>query len=1017
VIVDAVLRWSLRHRAVVVIAWTLLAIAGVLAWFRLPLDAFPDTTPVQVQVNTTAPALSPEEVERQITWPVEQVLSGLPELAEVRSLSRFGLSQVTLVFDDGADLWRARQAVSERLSTVALPQGVDPPALGPVATGLGEVFHYLVRGEGHSPTALRTAQDWILAPQLRATPGVAEINAWGGDERRIEILVDPRSLHAHGITLAGIAEALEANNASVGGGNIDAGGQTTLVQGVGLIERLDDLERIVLDAEDGVPVRIGDVATVREGRSIRRGAVTADGEGEVVLGLGFMLMGENSQVVTERLAVRLEQAAASLPAGMVAEPVYQRTELVDHVLATVRENLAYGALLVIAVLFAFLGDWRAGLVVAAVIPLSMAFAVSGMLGLGIAGSLMSLGALDFGPIVDSAIVQVENGARRLAGRPDDDVVQVVGDAAVEVRTPTLFGELIILVVYVPVLALEGVEGKLFRPMALTVILALAGSMLASFTLVPVLTSLLLRGRRTGTPWLTRTLQRLYAPLLRAALGAPAVVLAVALVLVANAAFLATQLGTAFVPRLSEGALVINTVRLASVSLEESIRYGTRIERVLLDRFPDEVARVWTRTGSAEVATDPMGIELSDVFVTLHPRSAWTRARTQDTLVTAMEDELSVLPGMNMVFTQPIEMRVNEMVAGVRSDLGIKVFGDDLGRLREKAREIEAIVNGVDGAADVSVEQVTGLPVLRAEVDRDAIARHDLPAREVLRTVAAIGGIEVGHLVEGERRFPIALRMHPRYRTDPTEVAALQVTGPGGVRLPLDTVARVRTVEGPSAIRREWAKRRVLVQANVRGRDLGSFVDEVRRQVDDRVNLPDGWFIRYGGQFEHYQRARDRLLLVVPLALGLIGLLLYATYGRVTDAVRVFTGVPFAAIGGIAALWLRGLPFSVSAAVGFVALAGVSVLADMVLVSTIRRHLDDGMAVREAVERAALERLRPVLMTGLVAALGFLPMALNTGIGAEVQRPLATVVIGGLFSSTALTLVVLPVLYTLTRRAS
>lgn len=1015
-IFDAILRWSLRHRGAVLLGWALLAVTGAVSLSRLPLDAFPDTTPVQVQVNTTAPALTPEEVERQITWPVEQVLSGLPDLAQVRSISKFGLSQVTLVFDDEADIWRARQVVAERLATVDLPSGVDRPQLGPVATGLGEVFHYLLRGEGHTAAELRTAQDWILAPQLRAVPGVAEVNSWGGDERRIEVLVDPRSLGKHGITLAQLADALRDNNANVGGGNIDRAGETTLVQGVGLLGTLRDVEQVVITARDGVPIRVGDVATVRDGRAIRRGAVTADGRGEVVLGLGFMLLGGHSAEVTRRLEVRLAEAADSLPEGMSTEVVYRRTELVDHVLHTVRENLVVGALLVVSVLLLFLGNVRAGVVVAAVIPLSLLFAANGMLALGITGSLMSLGALDFGLIVDSSIVQVDNAVRRLGERPDDDPIEVVGDAALEVRKPTMYGELIIGVVYLPVLALQGVEGKLFQPMALTVIGALTGSMLASLTLIPVLTSLFVRARGPHREVrLVRWAQRVYQPVLRRTLAAPGLVVALAVLLLINATFLATRLGTEFVPRLEEGSVVVNTVRLASVSLDESVRYGTAIERTLLDRFPDEIEHVWSRTGTAEVATDPMGIELTDVFIDLTPRSEWTRATRQDELVAAMQAELSVLPGMNLVFTQPIEMRVNEMVAGVRSDLGVKVFGDDLDRMRDTARQIEAILEQTQGAVDISVEQVTGLPVLRAEVDRDAIARQGMPARDVLRTVEALAGLPVGHLVQGERRFPIAVRIAEAWRTDPEKLGQLLVTSANGDRIPLDRLATLSTAPSPSTIQRESAKRRLVVQANVRGRDLGSFVDEVRARVHEEVDLPTGWFVRYGGQFEHYERARDRLMLVVPLALCLIALLLYATYGRLVDALRVFTGVPFAAIGGIAALWLRGMPFSVSAAIGFVALSGVAVLADMVLVSTLRRHLDDGMPVGEAVQRAATERLRPVLMTGLVAALGFVPMALNTGIGAEVQRPLATVVIGGLFSSTLLTLVVLPALYTVTWR--
>ncbi|MDG1480212.1 MAG: CusA/CzcA family heavy metal efflux RND transporter [Myxococcota bacterium] len=1013
---DRTIRWSLAHRGVVCVAWLVLAVIGIISFLRLPLDAFPDTTPVQVQINTTAAALSPEEIERQITWPVEQALSGLPELAEVRSLSRFGISQVTLVFDDDASIWRSRQVVAERLSTVALPEGVERPQLGPLATGLGEVFHYLVQGEGHSLDALRAAQDWILAPQLRAVPGVAEVNSWGGDERRIEVLVSPETLVRYGLTLDDLVSALSTDNRNVGGGSIDRAGESTLVQGVGRFATLDDVRQVVVTAREGVPVVIGDLAEVQRGREIRRGAVTAGGEGETVLGLGFMLLGENSAVVTERLELRLNEAAAALPDGITATPVYQRTWLIEQVLDTVRENLFEGALLVIAVLFAFLGSWRAGLVVATTIPLSMAFASSFMLQFGIAGSLMSLGAIDFGLVVDSSIVQVENAIRRLGERPDDDRLTVVGDAALEVRKPTMFGELIILVVYLPVLALEGTEGQLFRPMALTVIFALIGSMLASLTLVPVLTSLLIRSRGHREVALVRLSTRLYRPLLRFALDAPGIVLAVALLLMLNAGFLATRLGTAFIPRLSEGAVVINTVRLASVSLDESVRYGTQIERVILSTFPDEVADIWTRTGSAALATDPMGIELSDVFISLTPRELWKRADSQAELVAAMEQELSALPGMNMVFTQPIEMRVNEMVAGVRSDLGVKVFGDDLTQMRTLALQIEDIIGSVAGAADVSVEQVTGLPVLRATVDRSVTARHGLSAAGVLQFVESIGGVEVGELLEGERRFPIAVRLSEDSRRDPEQISTLLVTGADGTRLPLGTLARIERTDGPGAIQREWGRRRLVVQSNVRGRDLGSFVAEVQARISAELILPDGWFVRYGGQFEHYERARKRLLIVVPMALSLIALLLYTTYGRAVDALRVFTGVPFAAIGGITALWLLGLPFSVSAAVGFVALSGVSVLADMLLVSTIRRNRDEGLPLREAVEQAAIARLRPVLMTGLVAALGFAPMAFNTGIGAEVQRPLAAVVIGGLLSSTVLTLLVLPVLYTITGRA-
>ncbi len=1015
-LLNAVIRASLEHRGAVLVAWLAVALVGVLSLQRLPMDAFPDTTPVQVQVNAAAPALSPLEVERQITAPVEAALSGLPDLEEVRSVSKFGFSQVTLAFAEGADLWRARQTVAERLGGVELPDGIDRPQLGPVATGQGEVFHYLVQGEGKSLADLRGVQDWIVKPQLRAVPGVAEVNSWGGDERRVEVVVDPHDLQRYGLSLDAVLEALEQNNENVGGGSFDLAGEATLVQGVGVIETLADVERVVIRAPGGVPVRVGDVAQVREGRELRRGAVTADGRGEAVLGLGFMLMGENSHDVTTRLALRLDEVRRTLPAGVHVDTVYARTTLVDQVLHTVEKNLFEGALLVIAIILIFLGDLRAGLIVAAVIPLSMLFASSLMLQAGISGSLMSLGALDFGLLVDSAIIQVENAVRRLGLAEGRRRVDVVREAAVEVLAPTMFGQLILIVVYLPILTLEGVEGRLFQPMALTVVFALVGASLASITLIPVLSSLFLpQGRGDHDNALVRGLRALYRPLLHRALGAPGTVLGLALLLLVNGGLLASRLGSEFIPRLSEGTVVINTIRAASVSLDESVRYGTQIERAILEKFPDEVGRVWTRTGSAEVATDPMGTELSDVFVTLRPRERWTRAGSQAELVTAMQAELSVLPGMRMVFTQPIEMRVNEMIAGIRADVGVKLFGDDLELLRQKAKEIEALVKATPGAADVVTEQMTGLPLLRVEVDRAAIARQGLSAHTVLEVVEALGGREVGELQEGERRVPIAVRIDPRYE-EPGALGRLLVTTPAGQELPLQSLTRLVQTEGPSTIQREWARRRVVVQANVRGRDVGSFVRDLDQALE-AVELPPGYFIRFGGQFENLERARSRLFIVVPLALGLIFALLYATYGRMVDALRVFTGVPFAAVGGVLALWLRDMPMSVSAAVGFVALSGVAVLGDMVLVSTIRRNLAAGEPLREAVERAALERLRPVLMTALVASCGFIPMALNTGVGAEVQRPLATVVIGGLLSSTALTLVVLPVLYTVLRRRS
>jgi cobalt-zinc-cadmium resistance protein CzcA len=1005
--------WSLKHRWVVLAGTLALVVSGLLAFQALPLDAFPDTTPTQVQVNALAPALTPTEVERQLTVPLEQALAGLPHLEELRSISKFGLSQVTLQFSDGTDLWFARQQVAERLGRVEVPAGLERPTLGPVATGLGEVFHYLVKSRAMSLEELRALHDWTIAPQLRSVPGVAEVNTWGGGEKQWHVVVDPRRLQKFDLSLGDLYEALEENNANVGGGMVERGGGASLVLGVGILEGGKDIEEVVIAARKGVPVRVRDVAHVEVGREIRRGATTADGEGEAVLGLGFMLMGENSDTVTRALAARLDAVKRNLPKDVQVDIVYERTELVDHVLRTVEKNLFEGALLVIAVLFVFLGNWRAGLIVAAAIPLSLLFAFNAMLSFGIAGTLMSLGAIDFGLVVDSSVILVENAERRLAeAKGERSILEVVRDAAVEVRKPTLFGELIIMVVYLPILTLTGVEGKLFRPMALTVIFALLGSALVSMTLMPVLASFALRKGVKGhhEPRLVGFLKRLYRPVLTWSLTHAKAVLITAVLLVLGAGAAATQLGSEFVPRLSEGTVVINTVRLAEVSLTESVRYGSQLERVLKQKFPDEVRHVWTRTGTAEVATDPMGIELSDVFMTLQPRKRWKRASTQEELVNEMKAELADMPGMRMAFLQPIEMRVNEMIAGVRSDVGIKLFGDDLDLLKAKARELEGHVRAIPGAADVTVEQVTGQPVLEVTVDRAAIARYGIPAHEVLDVVEAVGNRKTGEVREGERRFDLAVRLSDEFRDDPARLATVLVTAPGGERVPLGRLATIREVSGPTTIQREWGKRRIVVQANVRGRDLGGFVGEVRRTLEDKVELPSGYFLRFGGQFENLERAQARLLIVVPIALALIFGLLYVTYRRVLDSVRIFAGVPFAMVGGVLALLVRGLPFSISAAVGFIALSGVSVLGDMVLVSRVRQLLNRGMELHDAIREGALSRLRPVLMTSAVAAIGFLPMALNTGVGAEVQRPLATVVIGGILSSTLLTLVVLPVLY-------
>ncbi|MCP4678223.1 MAG: efflux RND transporter permease subunit [Deltaproteobacteria bacterium] len=1001
----------LRYRPIVLLSTVVLALVGLLSLARLPFDAFPDTTPVQVQVNTTAPALSPLEVERQITFPIEQAISGLPGLTEVRSISKFGFSQVTAIFDDATDIYLARQVVGERLAAAELPESVGRPALGPVSTGLGEVFQYVLHSETLSTQELRTLHHWVIRPQLVQVPGVAEINTWGGHEKQYHVIVDPQRLIKHELTLDDVAQVMHHGNRNAGGGVLDQAGEAQLIQGQGLVKGIADLEAMVLATVDGTPIHLDDVAEVSEGHEIRRGAVTYQGQGEAVLGLGFMLMGENSRELTQKLEARLQDVRRSLPQGAELTEVYSRTDLVNKVLETVRKNLLEGALLVIAVLFVFLGNFRAGLIVALAIPLSMLFAFSSMLRFGIAGSLMSLGAIDFGLVVDSSVIMVENATRRLgedtSGR---SVREIVRDAAVEVRRPTLFGELIIAIVYLPILALEGVEGKLFQPMALTVIFALAGSMILSLTLMPVLASYALKkGKGHGDNRIVRWLKDRYRPLLGWALDHRKIVLAIAALVVLNATFLAIRLGSEFVPRLREQAIVINTVRIAGVSLEESVRYGTQIERLLLERYSNEIEHIWTRTGTAEVATDPMGLEVSDIFITLRPRDNWHAASTQDELVDSMSATLEDMPGMRSVFTQPIEMRVNEMIAGIRSDVGIKLFGDDFKSLRQKADEIRRVVEEIPGATDVTVEQLTGQAMLTIDVDRQAAGRYGIPVGKILEVVESLGTRKVGQVVEGQRRFDLVLRLDDDSRSSKERIRQVLIRTRAGAQVPLSSVAKVDLVEGPSTIQRDWAKRRVIIQANVRSRDVGSFVADVRHGLQE-VELPEGYYTTLGGQFENLERAQNRLLFVVPIALLLVFSLLYLTYGRAADALRVFTGVPFGAVGGIVALWVRDMPFSISAGVGFIALSGVAVLGDMVLVSYVMQLLRRGRAPLEAIREAAETRLRPVLMTAMVAAFGFIPMAFNTGVGAEVQRPLATVLIGGMITSTIATLLVLPVLY-------
>lgn len=1017
---QSVISWSLHHRLLVIGGAIALVIAGWLSLTALNIDAFPDTTPVQVQINTVAPALVATEVERLITFPIELAIGGMPGLKDVRSISQFGLSQVTVTFEDGTDIYIARQMINERLTSLEMPAGMPRPEMGPVATGLGEVFHYVLVPEG-SPgrplTDLRTLQDWVIRPELRSIPGTAEINSWGGLEKQYQVRIDPSSLFRHDVTFQQVVEAVLSNNLNVGGGYIDRGGDMLLVHGIARTVTIDQIGDIVISSHEGLPVCVRDVAEIAIGHEIRRGVVTADGQGEAVLGLGFMRIGENSYGVTQRIRDGFQNVLKVLPKDMKAITVYDRTDLVDDVIATVKQNLLDGALLVILILYIFLGNLRAGLIAAVTIPLSMLFAFCGMYQIGLAGTLLSLGAIDFGIVVDSSVVVIENIVRRLAhqspGTSGASRLETIRQAAIEVRNPTVFGQLIIMIVYIPILTLEGVEGKMFRPMALTVVLVLTGSLILSLTLTPVLASYVLpRQTSEREVFLVRVAQWIYARVLRltlkfrmAALGLAGCALLLAMLMVLG-------FGSEFVPRLSEGSIVIGVRRVPGTSFDQSALVNTQMERALLAAFSDEISHVWSRVGEPEVNTDAGSPETTDMFVTLKPRSQWSKAKTQDELVGLMERELSQFKGQVIWFTQPIEMRINEMLTGVRADVAIKLFGEDIDELVAMADRLEDLLRSIPGSADLATDDVAGQPILQIRLQQDEIARYGVSAETVLDVVEAVSGKGVGEVLEGQLRFPLAIRLPDGLRASPSSIAGIMVSAPSGERVPLSRLASIEEIRGPKLITREWGKRRISIQCNVRGRDVGSFVAEAQQRIAQEIQLPTGFRIDWGGQFENMQRAQKRLMIVVPLALMLIVALLFFTYRDVTDTLFIFTSVPFACVGGIVAVWMRDMPLSVSAAVGFITLSGVSVLNSMVVVSALKARLAEGLPMQEAIETAVVSCLRTVLMTALVASVGFIPMATSVGTGAEVQRPLATVVIGGVISSTLMSLLVLPVLYSI-----
>jgi cobalt-zinc-cadmium resistance protein CzcA len=1018
---DSLIKFSLRNRGFVLLMMLGLAASGVYSLVSLPIDAVPDITNEQVMALTDAPALGPEEVERFISIPVENAMNGIPRIQEVRSLSQFGLSAVTVVFDEGTDIYWARQQVNERLMRVAkeIPEGFGVPEMGPVATGLGEIYQFEVRNapdvrKPRSLMDLRTILDWDVARPLMSVPGVVEVNTFGGELKTYEVQLDPGKLTARGISVNRVFEALRRNNSNAGGGYIHRNGQLRVIRAEGLIGDLKGLEEVVLDVStDGTPIYVRDVGQVRFAPVIRQGAVTRDGRGEVATATVLLLAGQNGRLVVDRVKEKMAEIQKQLPEGVIVDTFYDRSTLIEKAVATVGRNLAEGGLLVVVVLLVLLGNLRAGLIVALAIPLSMLFAGNLMLYFGIAGSLMSLGALDFGLIVDSAVIVIENCVRRLShAEPGESALDVVREATLEVRRPVVFGVAIITMVHLPMLALEGVEGKMFRPMAATVVFALTGSLLLSLTATPVLASYFLRpgmSERDTAP--IRAAKWVYEPVLRAAIRRPLAVTLGALAILAACVPVALSLGGEFIPKLDEGDLVLNMTRKPDASLEEAIADTTRLEKALLRAFPSEIRSVCCQTGRPEIGLDPAGVNITEVYLFLTEPETWSRDRTKEELILEVEKvSHRELPGTVFVFSQPIELRFSEMLAGVKGDVGIGVIGDDLLVLEELSRAIEAVLKSVPGAADVKALELGGLPVMRIIIDRDRIARYGINAADVLDVAAALGGKQVGQVVEGQRRFALQVRFAPRYRNDVDAIRELKIADPQGRMIPIEDLCEIKLEDGVYEISRKDRRRRTLVQANVRGRDLAGFVAEAQRRIAAEVPLPRGYSLEWGGTFRNLQSATRRLTIVVPLALALIFLLLFATFGSVRLGLLIFLSVPLGAIGGVLALWLRGMNFSISAGVGFIALSGVAVLDGLVLVSAIRQLIEGGRPLGEAVHEASMERLRPILMTGMVASLGFVPMAFSHGAGAEVQRPLATVVIGGLATSMFLKLVVLPAVY-------
>jgi len=1025
---NRILEFSLANRFLIIIIALVIAGFGIRSILTLPIDAVPDVTPNQVQILTNSPGLGPVEVERFITFPVETAMSGLPGIEGIRSVSRFGLSAVTVTFEEDVDIYFARRLVMERLPQARemIPEGFGTPEMGPISTGLGEIYQFEVKGEGYSLMELRSILEWDIAFKLKSVPGIVEVNTYGGELKTYEVQLIADKLVSYDLSIDQVFQALGSNNSNSGGAYIERNQEQYLIRGEGLVRGLEDIGNIVVATRnEGTPIFIRDVAEVAFAPMVRQGAVTRDGEGEAVTGVVMMLIGENSRTVVNRVKEKIEDIKVSLPPGVTIDAYYDRTELVRKTIKTVSKNLGEGALFVIIILFLILGNFRAGLIVAAAIPLSMLVAFIGMKHFRISGNLMSLGAIDFGLIVDGSVVMIENIVRHLSLKPGGDkaeesseiehsgktnIIGVILKAGQEVLRPIVFAVGIIIIVYIPILALEGVEGKMFKPMALTVIFALIGSLVLSFTLMPVLASYFLKkSTHDKETFIIRKVKQYYLPLVRKTIMRPKITAAAAGIIFLLSLIFVPFMGAEFIPRLDEGAIALQAWRLPSVSLEESVRNTGMVEKIL-KRFP-EVITVVSRTGRAEIATDPMGVEISDIYVILKPPSEWKSAETKDELVEKMNASLTEsLPGTMFSYSQPIELRVQELIAGVRSDVAISIYGDDLETLEELGGKVVNVISKVPGSADTKAEQVAGLPYLRVIIDRDAIARYGINASQVLDTVEAIGGKQVGQVLEGQKRFSIQVRFSPEDRASFESIKNIRVSNQNGQLIPLDQLADIRIEEGPAQISRENIHRRLSVETNVRGRDLASFVGDAQKAIDDQIELPDGYWIEWGGQFENLERASSTLAIVVPMSLLLIFVLLYITFGSVRPALMIYLNIPLAATGGIIALFLRGMPFSISAGIGFIALFGIAVLNGVVLMSYIIQKRKEGRSLAEAAREGAEIRLRPVLMTALVASFGFIPMALSSSAGAEVQRPLATVVIGGLVTSTLLTLLVLPAIY-------